>query len=99
MIFGLLLNEVAGKGTGVLNRILETGVLRFFGQISYGLYIIHWPMYVLGRPWLEKWVGAHTVLGSPAVLSIMPTLPAILLAWLSLRFFESRFLGLKKHFN
>ena len=99
VVFGLLVNEAAGSGTPLLNRLLSLGILRYFGRISYGLYIIHWPLYVLWRPALSEWVtGRFPQVYSPFIVSLLATFAAIALAWISFRFFESHFLRLKKKF-
>ncbi len=99
MVFGILVNEAAGSGTPLLNKLLGWGLLRFFGRISYGLYIIHWPLYILWKPNLTNWVRTNFPdMNVSFTVSFAATLSAIALAWLSFRFFESYFLRLKKKF-
>lgn len=100
MIFGLLVYETVTRETPLLNRVLDTALLRFFGRISYGLYIFHWPVYLLTRsyctPALEQELGKNA---GQIAISIAATLLAILISWSSRRYFEKHFLSLKGKFN
>lgn len=96
MIFGLLVHETVTGGTPLLTKIFSFAPLRFFGRISYGFYMFHWPVYLLISPWLYQLFAPG--LGGQALqftVSILATLAAILLSWLSFRYFESYFLNLK----
>jgi peptidoglycan/LPS O-acetylase OafA/YrhL len=58
MVFGwlggfyLCLLIVAQSG-GILTRVLELAPIRYVGRISYGLYLYHWPIFLLVAqiPW------------------------------------------------
>lgn len=96
MIFGLLVHETVTGGTPLLTKVFSFAPLRFFGRISYGFYMFHWPVYLLISPWLYQLFAPG--LGGQALqftVSILATLAAILLSWLSFRYFESYFLNLK----
>lgn len=54
---------------GPLQRLFSTGVLRYIGQRSYGLYLWHWPVASFTRPDLDLPYGGVRV----AVLRIMLT--------------------------
>ncbi|HEV3048908.1 MAG TPA: acyltransferase, partial [Longimicrobium sp.] len=47
--FGAVLVLALDGGRSILPRLLSTPVLRFFGRYSYGLYVVHLPLIVLGR--------------------------------------------------
>ena len=73
--------------------------LKFLGRISYGTYIFHWPLYLIINPSLQQWAGRHMAGNSPQFFaSIVATLLSYTLGYLSYRYFEMRFLKLKKHF-
>jgi peptidoglycan/LPS O-acetylase OafA/YrhL len=76
--------------TGV-SRALSWGPLRYAGRISYGLYLWHFPIFVLLRPRLE---------GLPAVMEIAVA-TSISFAVASVSFFavERPFLRLKRRFQ
>jgi peptidoglycan/LPS O-acetylase OafA/YrhL len=100
MMFGLLVNETVSGENALINKTFGIPPLRFVGRISYGLYIIHWPLYILWRPGLTQWVAERSSpLYTPFIVSLIATLSAVALAWLSFRFFESHFLNLKKRFR
>jgi peptidoglycan/LPS O-acetylase OafA/YrhL len=100
MIFGLLVNEAVTRQTKLINSILSISFLRFFGRISYGLYIFHWPLYILLTPWL---IGQLTATVPASWLqfsvSLAATVIAIAVSWLSFNFYERPFLKIKERFQ
>lgn len=78
---GALLLLSAGEETPT-GRLLSNPLLRFFGLISYSLYLWHWPLISLKR---GIW-GAEAG-GWPALVLIFAAATA--LAWLSWRFIET----------
>ena len=100
IIFGLLVNEVVERQDTVISRVLAFPCLRFFGNISYSLYVFHWPLYLLLAPFLRGWSEQHLrFLNASIMASLVSTLLAILLALLSFHFFEKKFLVLKNKFK
>jgi peptidoglycan/LPS O-acetylase OafA/YrhL len=100
VLFGLLVNEGVEKEQTFINKLLSFQPLRFFGSISYSLYVFHWPLYLILAPILSKWAaGRIALLDSSIFASITVTLLSILLAWLSFIFFEKKFLLLKNRFE
>ena len=96
MIFGLLVNEVVTGGTKFINIVFSLPILRFFGKISYGLYMFHWPVYLLLSPWLfsifSHYLSNHLL---NIAVSLLATFAAIAISWTSYRYYESYFLKLK----
>jgi peptidoglycan/LPS O-acetylase OafA/YrhL len=86
-------------GRGKFKRIiLENTVLKRLGEISYGLYVYHWPLLFMMKLYF---VEQLTSIGLSANLSyitvcLLAAILAIGLSWLSFRFFEKPILGLKK---
>jgi peptidoglycan/LPS O-acetylase OafA/YrhL len=44
---GFMVVGIAQSSSGPLHRFLEAAPTRWVGKISYGLYLYHWPVYVL----------------------------------------------------
>jgi peptidoglycan/LPS O-acetylase OafA/YrhL len=58
VMVALVIAGVTLAPTGVLARILSFGPLTFVGRISYGLYLWHWPVFLVldnARTGLEGW--------------------------------------------
>ena len=101
-LFGLLLNESVAGETRIINAVLTIPVLKFFGKISYGLYIFHWPVYLIVYPFFIKKLEDlyHFNVGVTQVIcAIIATLAALLISVISYYGFEMRFLKLKKYFR
>lgn len=99
-IFGLLVYEIVTGDTKLINLFFNQPVLKFFGSISYSFYIFHWPLYLAISPSLKIWVIQNIPkFSSDFFASAVATILACLLAYLSYRFFEMRFLKLKKRFS
>lgn len=47
VLTAVVLATVVRDGSGTLARFLGLGPVRWIGRISYGLYLWHWPVYVL----------------------------------------------------
>ncbi|GAA3945627.1 acyltransferase family protein [Chitinophaga oryziterrae] len=73
--------------------IIKTPVSRFFGKISYSLYLWHWPVFVIA-----KYVG---LIGMSKNIIVLPSLMilSIGLAFLSYRYVESRTYSSRKIFK
>lgn len=100
MIFGLLINEAVTGNTRIINFIFTIPFLRFFGKISYAFYIFHWPLYILISPWLEKQLSLFVTQSNlQFAVSLVATLAAVLLSWLSFYLYERPFLKLKSRFQ
>jgi peptidoglycan/LPS O-acetylase OafA/YrhL len=92
-MFGLLVHEVVINSQSMISKALSFQPLRFFGKISYGFYVFHWPIYLLTRQSLL----AET--GSRLWASIISTAIAILISAISYYTFERYFLKLKDKFK
>ena len=47
LFFGILVSHTAAEGTNQLSKLLKNQILVKTGRISYGIYIIHWPVYII----------------------------------------------------
>jgi peptidoglycan/LPS O-acetylase OafA/YrhL len=100
IIFGLLVNEGVERQDTAISKILAFKPFQFFGTISYGLYIFHWPLYLMMARAFKTWLHpADIAINYSIIVSLFATALSILLAWLSFHFFEKRFLALKKSFE
>jgi peptidoglycan/LPS O-acetylase OafA/YrhL len=101
-MFGLLIHEAVTGDTKIINVIFNQPVLRFFGIISYGLYIFHWPVYAITQPGLYNFFSQNIKLSdgiSKLGSSFAATLLAIIISTISYYTFEIRFLKLKEKFR
>jgi peptidoglycan/LPS O-acetylase OafA/YrhL len=102
VLFGILVFEAATGGVKIINFIFNNTILRFFGKISYGLYVFHWPVYILLFSFFQKHIFNKTPMTSVAAeiaSAIMVTIVAVVLSVISYRYFEKPFLKLKKKYS
>jgi peptidoglycan/LPS O-acetylase OafA/YrhL len=82
-------------------KAVDLRVLRWFGRYSYGIYVLHLPavLCLMNSPLGARFLRFHP----GAIWGLIPPLAgeaaAIGLAYLSFRFYESRFLRLKRFFR
>ncbi len=92
----------AGKQGPLNSAFFESGVLRWFGKYSYGIYVYH---HALKPVWIhflwDGWITPRFGTGLPATLiyTAAATAISLSLAWLSWKFFESPILSLKSRFG
>jgi peptidoglycan/LPS O-acetylase OafA/YrhL len=83
----------------IINKIFTSRALIFFGKISYGLYIFHWPVNRLIRLSPGSASFEQSGLSGNLLLSFLSTSIAILAAVISYYTYERYFLRLKKYFT
>jgi peptidoglycan/LPS O-acetylase OafA/YrhL len=93
-LFGAILVIALTPPTrGALHRILQSRVLRFFGKISYGIYVFHWPITLhLKKAWPETSAGFWT---QQALFFLIVMTSSIVIAFVSFRYFEEPILQFK----
>lgn len=70
-----------GEGVRTLpTRLLGSPLMVFVGKISYSLYLVHWPIVVLGKEWLGPVAPLPFLIGGVTL--------SLLLGYLSWRFVE-----------
>ena len=97
----ILANHVSP--VGLAGRSLRSNFLQFFGRYSYGLYVWHGLLIFH----FDRWFPFRTYLGltggrfSAAVLihAVLATATSVAISVISRRFFEEKFLGLKRFFD
>lgn len=102
MLFAIVVHEAIQGENKIINFLLNIKPLRFFGKISYGLYVFHWPVYLILYGWVEKNIKAIATFSENnlvIVVSILLTIIGILISILSFYTFERYFLKMKKAFN
>jgi peptidoglycan/LPS O-acetylase OafA/YrhL len=73
----------------ILGAVFRNSVLRYIGKISYSLYLFHFPVYLICKPWIH----------SLALLLLVEHLILLSLSSASWYFFERPILSLKSHFD
>lgn len=102
MLFAIIVHETVQGENKFINFILKIRPLRFFGKISYGLYVFHWPVYLILYDWMEekvKTISGVTGNSLTITVSILLTITGILISIISFYTFENYFLKKKKAFN
>lgn len=102
VLFGILVHEAVSGESKIINLIFNTRILKFFGQISYGLYVYHWPVYILLFPFFSKFfrnTGMISSGNSEIGSAIVTTLIAIILSVFSFRYIERFFLKYKNRYD
>jgi peptidoglycan/LPS O-acetylase OafA/YrhL len=98
---GMLLTAVTRPSEHLWPRLLSAGWLRAFGKYSYCLYLIHLPVMRMVRAWVLG-PAEFTMLGTPwagqVIFYVLATAPALAIAWVSWRTFESPILRFKSLF-
>jgi peptidoglycan/LPS O-acetylase OafA/YrhL len=79
----------------IVYRVLNLRALRWLGRISYGAYVLHDIPHALYFSLAQAFFPTHAKRMGPLIALIS----TCFLAWLSFRFFESRFLDLKERWT
>jgi peptidoglycan/LPS O-acetylase OafA/YrhL len=88
-VLGLVINKAR-----VLQLLFENKAAVYVGKISYGLYLYHYPFFLLTDHYCRQW-GIKNVF----VVVALKFIGSVVVAALSFRFFESRILKWKAHFK
>jgi peptidoglycan/LPS O-acetylase OafA/YrhL len=97
---GLLgISLVSDPRSSLLGRFLSTRWLRYVGKISYGIYLMHYPIFVLWARFIasENFLPSN-LLARNLLAFVGQILLAILAATISWRLFEQPILRLKERF-
>jgi len=101
-MFGLLIHEAVTGDTKIITIIFKLPVLKFFGIISYGLYVFHWPIYSIMQPGLHSFFLTKITRSeemSNLGTSLVTTMVAVAVSLVSYYTFEIKFLKLKEKFR
>ena len=102
MLFGLLVQEGIKKSNNFFHKVFTWKPLQFLGKISYGLYVFHWPVYIICFPYLLN-IFQNLLNEIPMLNNILASLICIFIAIamsaISYYTFERPFLKLKYKFQ
>jgi peptidoglycan/LPS O-acetylase OafA/YrhL len=96
-IFGIIVFFAIEKRNVYSKFLLENSVLRYFGKISYGLYVFHWPVLILFKIYFLSWVinNGFSYNAGYKVVSLTALAVAVLVSIASYHLFEKKMLTLK----
>lgn len=90
-------------GTGRWKSLVNFRWLSFYGEISYGLYLIHWLVFISYDAFVQhhaaRLADFHNNFRILTIRFCCVAALATLIAWLSRKFYEERFLQLKSRFS
>lgn len=98
-MFALAVCDITSGNGPLLKNILSWYPLTFLGKISYGLYVYHWPIYLILFPALKKNLVPDNAFASASIAAIFCFIISLLLSYLSFHYFEKRFLQLKQQYH
>jgi len=100
IFFGVLIAYCV-QSEGPLVRFFEAPWIRAFGRYSYGMYVYHLPLYYVIEHFAKQWFSLAFPLPNKYAILYLAVLVSITyaIAWLSFRFFEQKFLRLKRRFE
>jgi len=82
----------------LLGRVLSSGWLRYIGKVSYGIYLLHYPIFVLWARFLRTETFCQTDVARNLLAFAGQMALAIVVAAISWRLFERPILRLKERF-
>lgn len=101
--YAYVLSLVINKKNKSLNSFLLNNFLNHLGKISFGVYIFHWPIYILGFAILNKFnQNINLNLSNDAKMNInilCSCLLTYLLSYVSYKYYETFFLKWKEKYN
>jgi peptidoglycan/LPS O-acetylase OafA/YrhL len=101
VLFGILVYEAVLAESKWIQFFLNIRILKFFGKISYGLYVYHWPVYILLFSFFTNlFITTMNISVRIAEISsgIVVTFVGIIISIISYRYFEKPFLKLKNSY-
>jgi len=101
-LLGLGLNEVIQYKASWFQALFNFPPLQFLGKISYGLYALHWPVFLFTHPMFtdifQNTIKLPTSM-SVYMASFCSTIVGFILSVVSYYYFERKFLRIKNRFR
>ena len=101
-VFAFGIYEAIMKENKLINFFFTLSFLRFLGKYSYGFYILHFPIFLILKPYTDKIAVGLFTQDSTMYLTttaLLATLAGLLVSIISFHVFEKHFLKLKKRFE
>jgi peptidoglycan/LPS O-acetylase OafA/YrhL len=102
VLFGILVHEAVAGESRIIRFLLDNRPLKFFGKISYGLYVYHWPVYILSFGAIQHSLLQFSFFNqatSTIAASLAATVLSVIVSLLSYHYFEKHFLNIKRSFG
>ncbi len=102
VLFGILVYEAVMAESKIIQFIFNNFIFKFFGKISYGLYVYHWPVYIILFPFFTALFTDKMNVSfqyADAGSAVIVTVIAVILSVISYRYFEKPFLRLKEKYS
>jgi len=102
VLFGILVYEAVTGDSKIIQSLFNNRPLKFFGKISYGLYVYHWPVYILLFDYTRNWINTKNIVPhriAELCTGMFVTIIAVLISVASYRWFEKPFLKLKAKYS
>jgi len=96
-IFGYIVWYAIESKNKILASFLTSSILRKTGQVSYGLYMFHWPVLIMCQTFMAKTLSNHGIsnYASNWIIATTAFASAMLLSIASYFLFEKKILSLK----
>lgn len=99
LMYASLLQLTLFKKSKIINTVTSVRILRYTGKISYGMYIFHWPLFLIGFTLINKafiYLNYFPNSNTLHIVNVVICIPATyLISHLSFKYYESYFLKRK----
>ena len=94
------LSLVSSCTNSLVGRALSMDWLRYLGKISYGIYLLHMPVFIFFEEWRSHWpIGLRMTAGGKMLAAAISFISVVAIASVSWFFFEQPILRLKDRFR